>query len=58
MQGTWGDAMIIQAVADQLELKIIIAETHEQSSQYSVVQAVRSTQQLTDVYLGHIDEYP
>ncbi len=49
--------MIILAVADQLKLKIIIAETHEQFGQYSVVQAVTSTQQLTDVYLGHIDEY-
>jgi hypothetical protein len=26
MQGTWGDAMIIQAVADQLKLKITIAK--------------------------------
>ena len=27
MQGTWGDAIIIQAVADQLKLKIISDET-------------------------------
>ena len=55
MQGTWGDAMIIQAVADQLKLKITIAErTHEGFREYSIIQPVSSTQQLTHVYLGHI----
>ncbi|CAB4036289.1 Hypothetical predicted protein [Paramuricea clavata] len=57
MQGTWGDAMIIQAVADQLKLKITIAEMHEGFCEYSIIQPVSSTQQLTHVYLGHIDEY-
>ncbi|CAB4033998.1 Hypothetical predicted protein, partial [Paramuricea clavata] len=57
MQGTWGDAMIIQAVADQLKLKITITETHEGFREYSIIQPVSSTQQLTHVYLGHIDEY-
>jgi hypothetical protein len=57
MQGTWGDAMIIQAVADQLKLKITIAETHEGFCEYSIIQPVSSTHQLTHVYLGHIDEY-
>ncbi|CAB4029251.1 Hypothetical predicted protein [Paramuricea clavata] len=57
MQGTWGDAMIIQAVADQLELKITIAETHERFCEYSIIQPVSSTQQLTHVYFGHIDEH-
>ena len=56
-QGTWADAMIIQAVADKLKLKLIIAETHERFREYSVIQAVSSTQPLTDIYLGHIDEY-
>ena len=51
MQGTWGDAIIIQAIADQLKLKIVIAETHDQFSEYSIVQAVSSTQQPTEVYL-------
>jgi hypothetical protein len=57
MQGTWGNATIIQAVADQLKLKITIAETHGGLPEYSIVQPVSSIQQLTDVYLGHIDEY-
>ena len=58
IQGTWGDAIIIQAVADQLKLKIVIAEMHELFSEYSKVQAASSTtQELTEVYLGHTDEY-
>ena len=57
MQGTWGDAIIIQAEADQFKLKIVIVETHEHFSEYSIVLAVSSTQQLTEVFLGHTDEY-
>ena len=57
MPGTWGNAIIIQAVADQLQLKLIIGETHERFQAYCVVLPVLSTQQLTNIYLGHIDEY-
>ena len=57
MPGTWADAIIIQAVADQLQLKLTIAETHEQFQEYSTVQPVLSTQQVIDIYLGHIDEH-
>ena len=32
MQGTWCDGLIIQAVADQLNLRILIAESNESSS--------------------------
>ena len=51
MPGTWADGIIIQAVADQLQLKLTIAETHEQFQEYSIVQPVLSTQQVTDIYL-------
>ena len=57
MQGTWCDGMIIQAVADQFNLRIIITETHEQFSQFSIICAVSLTRPPTDIYLGHIDEY-
>ena len=59
-QGNWGDAMIIrQAVADQLNLKIIIAETHDLFSEHIITQLIglSATQQVKDVYLGHINEY-
>jgi hypothetical protein len=36
---------------------VYIAETHEGFREYSIIQPVSSTQQLTHVYLGHIDEY-
>ena len=29
MQGTWADNLIIQAVADQLKLRIVIIESNE-----------------------------
>ena len=57
MQGTWCDGMVIQAVADQLNLRIVITETHEHFGQYSIIRAVSSMQPPTDIYLGHIDEY-
>ncbi|XP_028413877.1 OTU domain-containing protein DDB_G0284757-like [Dendronephthya gigantea] len=57
MQGSWGDAMIIQAVADQLKLKIVISETHEQFPESIIVLGYSPTDQLRDIYLGHIDEY-
>ena len=51
MQGTWCDNMIIQAVADQLKLKIIIAETHEGFQEYSIIQPVSLTPQVTNVWV-------
>ena len=42
IQGNWGDAMIIQAVADQLNLKIFIAATHDGFSEYSIIQPIGS----------------
>ena len=40
MPGTWADGIIIQAVADQLQLKLIIAGAHERFQEYSLVQPV------------------
>ena len=57
MQGAWSDAMNIQTVADQLKLKIIIIETHEGFSEYSIIQPASSIERLTNVYLGHIGKY-
>ena len=41
--------MNIQAVADQLKLKIIITETHEGFSEYSIIQPASSIKRLTKV---------
>ena len=48
LQGTWSDAMIIQAVADQLQLKIFIAETHEHFNEMNFL-LVRMNQSVFEV---------
>ena len=57
MQGTWCDGLIIQAVADQLNLRIVIAESNEHFAEYNIIRAVTPLQQPTDIYLGHLGEY-
>ena len=57
VSGTWADAIIIQAVADQLQLKLFIVETHQEFQECTIIQPVSATQQLTDIYLAHIGEY-
>ena len=55
-QGTWADAIIIQAVANCLYLSIHIAESFETFAPVTVVQAVNVTGEYTDIYIGHISE--
>ena len=55
-QGTWADAIIIQAVANCLNLSIHIAESFETFAPVTVVQAVNVTGEYTDIYIGHISE--
>ena len=57
MQGTWCDGLIMQAVADELNLRIVIAESHEHFRHFNIIRAVSSAQTPTDIYWGHIDEY-
>ena len=45
MQGTWCDGLIIQAVADQLNLRILIAE-------FNIIRAVTPLRRPTDIHLG------
>ena len=56
IQGTWCDGLIIQAVADQLNLRIVIAESNEHFAEYNIIRAVTPLQP-TDIYLGHLGEY-
>ena len=53
IQGTWCDGLIIQAVADQLNLRIVIAESNEHFAEYNIIRAVTPLQP-TDIYLGHL----
>jgi len=55
-QGTWADAIIIQAVANCLNLSIHIAESFETFAPVTVVKAVNVTGEHTNIYIGHISE--
>ena len=55
-QGTWADAIIIQAVANCLNLSIHIAESNETFVPITVVQPVNMTRGCTNIYIGHIGE--
>ena len=57
MQGTWTDGLIIQAVADKLNLRIHIVESHQNFAEFNVVEAVSPIQEPRVICLGHVDEY-
>ena len=56
MQGTWADNIIIQAVADAMNIKIHIIESNENFSDMTLVEATNVIQNPRSVYLGHISE--
>jgi len=55
-QGTWADAIIIQAVANCLNWSIHIAKSFETFAPVTVVQAVNVTGERTNIYIGRISE--
>ena len=55
-QGTWADAIIIQAVANCLNLSIHIAESNETFAPVTVVQPVNARRGCTNIYIGRIGE--
>jgi len=55
-QGTWADAIIIQAVANCLNLSIHIAESNENFAPVTIAQPPNVTRGCTDIYIGHISE--
>ena len=55
-QGTWAEAIIIQAVTNCLNLSIHITESFETFAPVTVVQAVNVTGEHTNIYIGHISE--
>ena len=56
-QGIWADGIIIQAVTDNLNLKIYITECHPNFALFTVVEAATPQQQLRTIYIGHLDEF-
>ena len=53
MQGTWADNLIIQDVADQLKLRIVIVKSNENFRDVDYVPAVSLLPRLTDMFSGH-----
>jgi len=55
-QGTWADHIVIQAVADAMNLKINIVESSENFAEITLVEATCVSQNCRTVYIGHIGE--
>ena len=55
-QGTWADAIIIQAVANCLNLSIHIIESNPAFSPVTIVEPMNMTDVTLRIYIGHVDE--
>ena len=56
-QGTWADNIIIQAVANSLNITINIIESDANFSPVTVINPVNTDRQTTNIYIGHVQEY-
>ena len=56
LQGTWSDALIVQAVADALNVVIHIVESNPGFSSITTVYPVQERNSLSTITIGHIDE--
>jgi len=56
-QGTWAANIIIQAVANSLNITINITESEANLSHVTVINLVNTDRQRTNIYIGHIQEY-
>ena len=54
-QGTWADAIIIQAVANCFNLSIHITESNPTFSPVTIVEPMNVTDSI-NIYIGHLDE--
>ena len=56
IQGTWADALIIQAVADALKVTIQIVESNQGFTPLTTVNPVQVRNTSPKITIGHIDE--
>ena len=56
IQGTWADALIIQAVADALNVTIQIVESNQGFAPLTTVYPVQERNTSSTITIGHIDE--
>ena len=57
IQGTWADALIIQAVADAVNVTIQIVESNQGFAPFTTVYPVQERNTSSTITMGHIDEY-
>ncbi len=55
-QGTWCDNLIIQALADKLNIRIHITESNPLFAEMNVIEPVHLKTDTRQIFLGHIDE--
>ncbi len=56
-QGTWCDALMVQAVADALNCVIDITESAVNFSETTIVQPTYDIEKPHTIYIGHLDEF-
>ena len=56
VQGTWADHIIIQAVADTMNLKIHIIESDENFTDTTIVEPANAIHNTISIFIGHIGE--
>ncbi len=56
-QGTWCDAIIIQAVAESMNLIIHIVESHHNFAEQTIIQPLNFLEATRTIYIGHLDEF-
>lgn len=56
MKGTWCDGLIIQAVADSLNLRLYIVESNDNFAESTIINPINSQQEHRTIYLGHENE--
>ena len=56
-QGTWCDGIIVQAVANALNIRIHITESHNNFMERTIIQPAACLQgESRTIYLGHVNE--
>ena len=57
LQGTWADALIIQVVADTLNVTIHIKKSNEGFAPLTVVVPIHRGNNTSTINIGHVDEF-
>ena len=56
MDGTWGDHIILQAIAETVNLRIHVIESSQNFAELTLVQTLNLSETTRSIYIGHIGE--